>query len=683
MRGASESGLRPLVRMLRWAVVSALLVSGGCLVTEKIEYSEQDVAPVVRKIEPLEPVKLFPPFKDKECGPTTYTDAGVEYKGAWVSFTVAVRDVNVDDELRAYVMLNGERGPYPQIPTNDGNPDRVPLQFCIDVKYLKEPCNLVEVLVMRPKDDTGDDRTVIPSTGPRPTNTVIRAGWYSDRRTSPQGCARSRRRGRAVKLGPLNLLVLGLLTACEPEQGSFEFPKNHCSTVLGCGENARCMQETGLCAAITMTQPYTVVLQISPNANTSSWRYTWKAMPLATVPREPLDLEIPNFVETRGLLHCNGKPIMAEILFLPISESGYPIAPVSVRSDYKSDLAATTNFVVRLPPAVDFDVRIQPLSVDSAVCPPFRTTFPVAAVQAGPAGLRFEPEPPSLRQIRARLVEDTQTTESGVNSRGARQVRVVNKNTREVVSSTLRTQIGDPEGFTLEVISTELAEDTLLQVDLDPAQPWQEAIEVPLPAIPEPSPDAGVEEEESMLAIRIPAIPARVTFTGSVELKDLQVETADQPIPDSDLTFTSTFPVNSASGGGDRDWCQLRKQSSDLSPVACRAQIDSASRCGWQLLRAAFAGHVRSSDRAGPLADPDGKPVPVAVSRQVVTAEQKSTTKTLEVVKGVGAVTVKGLIVDHVGNPLPNMTVQSVALGIAPGPNDIRSGQSHGNRGHG
>ena len=59
------------------------------------------------------------------------------------------------------------------------------------------------------------------------------------------------------------------------------------------------------------------------------------------------------------------------------------------------------------------------------------------------------------------------------------------------------------------------------------------------------------------------------------------------------------------------------------------------------------------------------------VTRQIVTVELKSDTQTLYAVQG--AVQFKGLLTDEAGNPLPNMTVDSTALGINPGKRDIRS----------
>ena len=317
-------------------------------------------------------------------------------------------------------------------------------------------------------------------------------------------------------------------------------------------------------------------LRISPNPYSTSGRFTIRPATLQMIPAAPFNLEVPSFVTVHGFVRCEDKPILAEVVFYPRARSGFPIAPISARSINTGLSEPTTNLAVQLPPGVDFDVRIQPLDVDSAACPPFGTTFPLGTTQPGPGVARFDPEPPVMRTISLRLVEDSSRPAPSPTARDERQVRVVERKTGKVVSPTLRVELVDSLPFPLPVIASELT-DAVVQLDLNPALPWTEVleVEVALPALPEPGTEATAEQP--VTSVRVPAIPSRVIFTGAVELQDADGASANPGIPDSELTFKSVFPltqpVGTTVGVSDLDWCQLPKLSSEPIPVACRSEV--------------------------------------------------------------------------------------------------------------
>ena len=162
MSAASRPDLRAAPHASVRARFGALLAltmgaSGGCLVTEKIEYAEEDVAPVVRVVHPIGPVVPFP--RPRECGTETAADAGPDAapSGEWVRVVASVSDLNVDDVLIASVMLNGDRITGRRVKPNNGLVDRGDVEFCLKADLFSKACNLVQFLVVR-VDDQDDDR---------------------------------------------------------------------------------------------------------------------------------------------------------------------------------------------------------------------------------------------------------------------------------------------------------------------------------------------------------------------------------------------------------------------------------------------------------------------------------------------------------------------------------------------
>ncbi|MFT3925492.1 MAG: hypothetical protein QM778_23335 [Myxococcales bacterium] len=358
-------------------------------------------------------------------------------------------------------------------------------------------------------------------------------------------------------------LVLGLAMACKPEPVEPEFPANHCVVNADCWAGTECVSELGVCAIMGLERPYSVVLQVSPQATGGAGGVTFPAVRLDEIRRNAFDLPMPPFVEVQGLLSCQGVPMIAEVaLFARAQAPGYPTASIATRS-FGIPPDAKTNLRFRVQPNTTFDVNVQPLGAE---CPPFRGVLTV-----GTEPVTFPPAdqpPPALQTITLALAEDipesaTTPNASTAQGNGVQRVRMSSKRTGSVVSATVN---ANPKSFTLNVLDSELKEgalkDAYVQVDLNPQHPWSEVIEVPLAA-----PDGPQGKLQVQSKLRVPVLPKRVLLVGQMKLAD------NTPVPNGRLVFTSKFPLSSTgTSGGSKDWCQLRKLGGVASSVSCSAQ---------------------------------------------------------------------------------------------------------------
>ncbi len=137
------------------AAVRALVFGlglAGCLVTDKIEYADQDLPPRIIVLSPG-PVQAFP--GSNQCGTEIGGEAAIDGSkgGPWVKFMVSVSDPNVDDVLDARLLINGVLdGEHSPLIPNTETVDRGTITFCVTGARLQKPCNLVQLIVMR-RDD--------------------------------------------------------------------------------------------------------------------------------------------------------------------------------------------------------------------------------------------------------------------------------------------------------------------------------------------------------------------------------------------------------------------------------------------------------------------------------------------------------------------------------------------------
>lgn len=137
------------------AGLSFCVVASGCLVTDKIEYIDQNLPPIIRVISPGV-LQQFPASSQCPDNTTVGGDAAIDAvpRGDWVRFQVEVSDPNIEDRLVTWVVLNGRHfdgKTNKEIPTT-GVPERDPVEFCIPAQALDTACNVVELIVMGKND---------------------------------------------------------------------------------------------------------------------------------------------------------------------------------------------------------------------------------------------------------------------------------------------------------------------------------------------------------------------------------------------------------------------------------------------------------------------------------------------------------------------------------------------------
>jgi len=119
------------------------LAVSGCLVTDKVEYREQNYPPRITERPP--PIAEFP--QASQCDPDPMDGDDTE---VGVAFRVEVEDPNVDDVLRQRIIVNGQgvSNNLPVVIPPTGKTARAPLDYCIRAAVFRShACNLVEVLV--------------------------------------------------------------------------------------------------------------------------------------------------------------------------------------------------------------------------------------------------------------------------------------------------------------------------------------------------------------------------------------------------------------------------------------------------------------------------------------------------------------------------------------------------------
>lgn len=432
-------------------------------------------------------------------------------------------------------------------------------------------------------------------------------------------------------------VALALLACACPDDDNLIFPANHCSQDRDCSEGATCLSEHNLCALPEAETPYTVVLQASPARYGQTGRYTFAGASVG----DALDTNIPAFVDVQGSIQVAGKPIFAEVTFVPRPEKrGYPVAPITVRSSDKG----LPNLRVQLPPETDFSVNIQPLSTHSAEYAPLRTSF-----RTDSGATAFEPSYDTDTRVFALTLYEAQSQkgDSGALPEKPRRLRVVNRLTGRVLSPTIEAVPGEP--FVISVME-EAAAEYAFEFDLDPTLPWADRLELP------------VENLEGG-ALYLPTLPARVRFVGGVE------DTNDRRLPHAEITLVSSFPVPQLPGDlGNRDWCRFEplvgvapnKPPKELRCTARRTlQADQRGEFKVELLPGNYEIFISPGS-------PNGFDPRVATTKvdQGIETQPGGADQGPWSIKLKSATELTGSIVDRTQSPLPRVSVRAVPLGL-------------------
>lgn len=140
--------------------VLGLLTSGACLVTKDVDFSVDNSPPSVTRVSPKGVFARMPEVSDQDC--PTVTDT------LFVRFDARIVDIDVDQTLQARLLVNGvpvgqgqrQIGPAPK-----NAQERTFAPFCISADNLRDPCNLVELIVSSAFDPLAANpyETVLPN----------------------------------------------------------------------------------------------------------------------------------------------------------------------------------------------------------------------------------------------------------------------------------------------------------------------------------------------------------------------------------------------------------------------------------------------------------------------------------------------------------------------------------------
>lgn len=159
--GAGQRAARGLLRGL-W-LLGAFAVGTGCLVTERPDYTEENVPANVRVVSPSTFTRV-PPERDPLC----------TSEEMWMRFEAQVHDANLEDVLSGRVLVNGVRIAQSSVnaivPT--GEEDRGVVPFCLSRGNLRRACNRVELLVSRQFDEGPTDYST------RDPNDFAKVEWW-------------------------------------------------------------------------------------------------------------------------------------------------------------------------------------------------------------------------------------------------------------------------------------------------------------------------------------------------------------------------------------------------------------------------------------------------------------------------------------------------------------------------
>ena len=127
-------------RLARAAQIGALLglvcVSASCLVTDKVSYDRANAPAQLTKLDPKDFTPVTLNCSERDMGPST----------EWMSFSVAVRDQDVEDQLQARILVNGDSIATEKLPVT-GREDRDDFSYCLQKDDLQAQCLHVEVIV--------------------------------------------------------------------------------------------------------------------------------------------------------------------------------------------------------------------------------------------------------------------------------------------------------------------------------------------------------------------------------------------------------------------------------------------------------------------------------------------------------------------------------------------------------
>jgi hypothetical protein len=440
------------------------------------------------------------------------------------------------------------------------------------------------------------------------------------------------------------LLSLCASLACTDERVG-RLVTNRCTQSFECDKADSCDPELGICVHDSTSQPYVVVLQVTPKS-------TLGERPLARVVGDAGLVQrsfnygvitVPAaMVVTGRVLDDNGRAMEAEVAFTP-SSGGYLEAGLSVFTQPTGDGGHV--FVASLEPNTRYDVQVFPVGVDSELFPP--ATFSITTAASGEQRANFSYPTQSLFQ--GKLLDEGQTPRAGL------KVRLRKSGSLRYASSIGRTAADG--SFQIRAPESDLTEPQLSQHEL----------------VVNITSDAG-ETLASILfsgeqlvrgsTLVMPTVPAPVSISGRVEIAELPDTSVDQNTINADLTFRSSFVVPSENNDvRGRDWCRLRLPGSPQGTFTCTASVlASVGRDRFVTASLLPGDYEIIATPTGDIKDP--LRVATGILSESVTTQPNDGVQGGLVFPLERAVQFEGSVLSPQQKPMPSITVTANALGV-------------------
>lgn len=138
--------------------------------------------------------------------------------------------------------------------------------------------------------------------------------------------------------------------------------QNVCSNDSECGAYS-CDSDRSLCVA-DVTSPYTMVLEVTPNAATGNALPTWRSGDVVFEGSREWPVRLDAYVELRGTVRWAGERVDAELIFSRPGLEGRPVQRLRTNTFEEARMADDQeyDFAITLPAGATFTVEVRPSS---------------------------------------------------------------------------------------------------------------------------------------------------------------------------------------------------------------------------------------------------------------------------------------------------------------------------------
>lgn len=440
--------------------------------------------------------------------------------------------------------------------------------------------------------------------------------------------------------------ILSLPACSEPAPARIY---NTCRSDADCYKDARCDPEYRMCVSALATVPYQLRILVSRLPGGEEGQVDRFAFdPLEIVGTRQLDLDVPLGVRVRGKVRGevtmdSMEPINAEFAFTPLGDDTENQRVESVVTEsHGYTPASEDNLIADLAANTMYAVRIIPLGSVSALFPPLYLQLDTSSNTELPIDYA------DLEPLSGVLTDEAGHEQEGKNVRLIRkwpETTPDDKRATEVLSVT--DTVAADGSFSLQVPADVLkARGYVLQVNLEPDDPWQTTIEL----------DPTRVDAAKGTAIIIPVVPDRVAFEG-------KIEKGTTPIA-AELTFVSDFEVPKTAGDlHDRDWCRSSVPADTRpEPEKCQTTVRTATNTEGEFSVELLPGDYKLY--VSPGNDPSSSPrrAQISVEDVVIETQPDGRAQQGQVFKVADNNSYRGSVRNQGGEPLAGVVVRAVAL---------------------